>query len=570
MKKRVALGAAVFLLIVIAAVFQWMHEPRYQHRTLSSWLQQCADSSPSDEKQLQQAQAAVRVIGSERVLPRLLSLIRTRDTRLRAWLVEQSERFEERYFTFDSAAELQLRGFVGFEALGTNAAPAVGELSQLLGDKELAFVAALCLAQVGKPAEFILVRCLTNQNWHVRHLAVSELAAVTDDVEVYIDRIKPSLNDREQGVRFITVQAIGEQTHVPELAVPLLLSALGDADDSVMNEAALALAGLGTDAAVAFPHLTNLMSAGDVMRARAAARTLPAIAPAEAVTVLSNTVVNGDSAIVGAALRGLNSVAPELTRELTIAQLQSSESRRRSQAVNLVSDYPLTDSGITDALKSAASDRDPDIARRAQIAMRQMLQKQKETTHGQLVLAGEPACLGKSLGEWLAERQFDSALSTNAVAALHAMGTNAIPALLRRLQYREPVFNLYDPDVSAAAAVGLIALGEQARPAVPTLMALMDDSDAHLAALAMMAALGTGEEAGPCLVKGLTNRFADVRNEAVGQCIGDWEKRFPEQRKQAMPFLVKLLDDPDPGVRMNASNGLKYLDQEPPARVHEH
>ena len=240
--------------------------------------------------------------------------------------------------------------------------------------------------------------------------------------------------------------------------------------------------------------------------------------------------------------------------------------------VRLAFDYSLTAPGLADALKFAAADTDPDVATRAVMVMRQLVQKQKEATKGRLLLPGEPVHQGRPLGEWLRERQDDPSgeLTTNAVAALQAMGTNAIPALLERLAYREPVFGLPDFDASIEAVSALIYLREQARPALPALTGLMDSDDQQLALLAMMATLGTGADAAPCLMKGLTNRFADVRNEAAGALTDDWGRQFPEQRRLAMPLLEKLLDDPDANVRINVTNGLKYLDKEPPARIHQH
>jgi HEAT repeat protein len=124
-----------------------------------------------------------------------------------------------------------LDGIAGFEVLGPNAAPATGELTKLLEDKELAFVAARCLENLGKSAESALCRCLTNSDWRVRHLGVSALASVTDDVEVYVARIKPRLNDVEPAVRFATVQAIGAQADAADVAVPVVVPALQDADE---------------------------------------------------------------------------------------------------------------------------------------------------------------------------------------------------------------------------------------------------------------------------------------------------------------------------------------------------
>jgi len=570
MKARVVISMGVLLAFGLLTALNCAGEPRYNKRTLSSWLKQCEETPLDQDKQLKEAQAAVRAIGATKALPTLFDLITTKDTRVREWLVEQSERFDSGLLQWPSATEFQLEGIAGFEALGTNAAPAVGRLDRMLDDKELAFVAVRCLEYIGKPAESALCRGLTNQDWRVRSLSVSALASATDGVEVYLARIKDRLKDREPAVRFATVQAVGAQEHAPDLAVPLLIPALEDADDGVGQQAAGVLAGFGTNAATAFTALTNMVDVGRPGQITAALKTLPAVAPAEAQTVLSNVVVNGSPDMLGVALKGLKIIRPELALEMTLAQFRSPDARRRARVVRLAVDYTVATTAIVEALKFAAADGDPDVAKRATVVMREMVQKQKEATKGKVMLPGEPVYQGRPLGEWLAERDRDGQFSSGAKAALQALGTNAIPALLARLAYREPVFGLPDFDVSVGATSALITLGEHARPALPALTALMDGDDQQPALLAMMATLGTGADAAPCLMKGLTNRFADVRNEAAGAMTGDWGKQFPELRKQAMPLLVKLLDDPDQSVRMNVTNGLKYLDQEPPSRIHQH
>ncbi len=113
-----------------------------------------------------------------------------------------------------------------------------------------------CLESIGKTAEPVICQAVTNQDVAVRQWAIDHLASVTDDVEVYINRIKPRLLDSSDAVRATTVDAIGIQTSAPELAVPLLIEALKD--PAVSANAAGALANFGTNALVAFPILTNL------------------------------------------------------------------------------------------------------------------------------------------------------------------------------------------------------------------------------------------------------------------------------------------------------------------------
>ena len=84
---------------------------------------------------------------------------------------------------------------------------------------------------------------------------------------------------------------------------------------------------------------------------------------------------------------------------------------------------------------------------------------------------------------------------------------------------------------------------------------------------AMLATLGAGVDALPCLMKGLTNRFPEVREEALNNLTGGWSALFPEQRQQAAPFLVPLLSDPDENVRRRATNELKALAPQAAARA---
>jgi HEAT repeat protein len=103
-------------------------------------------------------------------------------------------------------------------------------------------------------------------------------------------------------------------------------------------------------------------------------------------------------------------------------------------------------------------------------------------------------------------------------------------------------------------------LGEQAKPALPELWMLMDSTNKDIALTAMIATCGTGSNAMPFLIKGLTNQFTNVRNLAANTLTEGVGDKFPEQRKQAIPLLVKLLNDPDEDVRLNATNQLKEID----------
>jgi HEAT repeat protein len=542
-------------------------EPRYQGRTLTNWLKQYSRASLDETNQLATAQEAIRAIGPKKSVPIFLKLLTTKDSRIDKWVLATSERFKLDFLHWQTELDCELEGADGFEVQGSNAAPAVGALTRLLDDPDRAFTAARCLDDIGKPADNALRQCLTNSNPQVREWGVGALAGATDDVEVYISRIKECLKDPEALVRLATVRAIGGQDNAPDLAVPILIGALNDPDAHVSAQAAESLGAFGTNSLPAFSPLTNMIAQGEPTRGRAAMKALAAIVPTEAIPVLSNTVANGTAALSGAALRTLKSINPELSRQMTLAQLRSPDAQHRMQALSVTGTFETDTPGIAEALKQAAQDSDPEVARRANMTMREMVQKKKDSRHVVVQFPDDPSYQGKPIGVWLEMLRRSSELPTNCVQALKSMGTNVIPLLLRRVEYKDPVFGLDDFEVSMEGVSGLIALGDKAKPALPRLAELMDGDDEDLALRAMIGTLGTGRDAMPYLIKGLTNRFPVVRSEAANNLTSDWNTQFPEERKRAVPQLLTLLKDPDENVRMAATNGLKTIDPQAAAKV---
>ena len=195
-------------------------------------------------------------------MPVLLKLVETKEDPVSTWLIGQREKLRIDFLHWRSAEDWQQLGIAGFEALETNAAPAVAELTKLLNDKEHAFVAVRCLVAVGPPAEQSVSQALTNQSVQVRYFATQQFAWVTDNDEVYLAKMRECLKDPDGSVRFAAVQGIGLQTQAPDLAIPLLLEALRDKQDTVASWAAKFLADFGTNALRTFPDLSNAVEHG--------------------------------------------------------------------------------------------------------------------------------------------------------------------------------------------------------------------------------------------------------------------------------------------------------------------
>lgn len=562
----------IFILFVVATLvvlIVCVREPRYHRRTLTSWLQQYWNTSLQETNELAEAQNAVRSIGAKKALPELLKLVEAKDDPVSLWMIDTGEKFRisdefgDRFLRWRPAEDFWWLGERGFEILGTNAASTAPELGKLLDVKfpdeerqmKHLLVIERCLESVGKPAEPAICEVLTNSNPAIREWAIDQLASVTDDVAVYIARIKPFLKDPSDAVRGATADAIGIQTSAPELAVPLLVEALNDSSVSV--NAANALANFGTNALAAFPILTNLVKSSDTNVAGAALKTLIIIAPDESLPILTNCIARGKPATRGA-LEALKNVAPEKALPIILERFQSSDLDTRLFAFLLLCRYPMTPT-IESTIQTAAADPELEIARQA----KEILTEQYEKDHPvETLFTNDPIYGGKSLGEWLKMHDRDGFFSAEATNAIRHIGTNAIPALLQRLTYAQPPFGLPTPDngvIHMDGVRGFIALGDETIPAFPKLEMLMDGTNQDVVFLAMICSLGAGTNAIPVLVKGLTNQFADVRGEAAHSLTESIADRFPERRKEIISILTNLLNDPDPDVRLNVKGGLQEM-----------
>jgi len=562
----VMMAAAIGILLIRSA-----REPSYRGRTLTSWLRQCVDTPLDETQRLQTAENAVRAIGVRRGLPSMLSLVAATDDPVSLWLIDNTQKYRTRFlqwksggryssedwdeFQWHSAEDFQQLGIAGFAVLGTNAGLAATELEKLLQRQDHAFTAQRCLVFIGKPAELVFCRALTNQDPGIRQWSVDNVAAVTDDVGVYIDRIKPRLEDASAAVRVTTVDAIGCQTSAPELAVPLLIAALKDSSDEVCAHAINALAGFGTNAAVAYPILTHL-AVGEGKTAGAALRACILIAPEPAFPLFTNCLAQNKPAI-DAALPALTEALPDRAMPLVLLRLQSPDPVIRRKAFGLLLHFPESQQ-IDAVMQALAMDADSDLANSAKI----FLTRQYEARHPAASLfPDEPSFQGRRLGEWLAMRtESRDDLTPAAKAALQQAGTNLLPSLLNRLTYRRPPYCFNSWQINLDAAGGFIALGDLAKPALPVLGKLMDDTHEQLVVAVMAATFGTGSNALPFLMKGMTNQFANVRSMAANAMAEGIGEKFPGQQKQAIPLFVGLLNDPDGDVRMNATNQLKAID----------
>ena len=99
----------VFLFLVLIASLigiMWVlsaREPRYQGRTLTRWLQQYHYNSLDQTQRIQEAQSAIRAIGAQKALPKLLNLVETRDDPVSLWIIDKTDKYRIRFLKWSSS-----------------------------------------------------------------------------------------------------------------------------------------------------------------------------------------------------------------------------------------------------------------------------------------------------------------------------------------------------------------------------------------------------------------------------------------------------------------------------------
>jgi hypothetical protein len=228
-----------------------MHEPIYQGRALSAWLDQYGTNhwGPRNgdlgrKGNLdKEAQIAIRTIGTNAV-PVYLRLMTTRESPFRLKLMAfVPKHWQARLRAPDALAyENELHhsrtlGACGIVALGPDAKSSIPTLIDLLNDKDpdvrcTAVFALRSLGPVAMEALPSLIKCL---------------------------------KDPDSGVRFFVILSLGEIHQEPELAIPILMEYLNPKTQDWKMEALWSLYQFGPAAKPAVPAVLKLLKDGDAV-----------------------------------------------------------------------------------------------------------------------------------------------------------------------------------------------------------------------------------------------------------------------------------------------------------------
>jgi HEAT repeat protein len=166
----------------------------------------------------------------------------------------------------------------------------------------------------------------------------------------------------------------------------------------------------------------------------------------------------------------------------------------------------------------------------------------------------EPSYQGRSLTKWLSlfrEAEVDSAQEKRACEAVRAIGTNAIPHLLRMLTSDDLQWQM-------DAKSGFTILGSVAAPAVPALAKLLTSTNELDMSMAAQALGEIGAPALPVLMESLTNRHYKVATQAYLAIPA-----LGTNARPAIPILLRDLQHPNHFYRERAADALGSLHIEP-------
>jgi HEAT repeat protein len=210
-------------------------EPRYQGKTLTTWLQlyQKADEGTAGERD---ATAAIQAIGTN-ALPYLMKWIASTDL------------------------DVGLRAQQGFKILGRVAAPAIPALSKLLtGTNEfVAIVVGPALGSIGAPAVPALLEALTNRSYKISLRAILAIPELGTNAHPVIPFLVAELRHPNHFYRERAADALGGLHIDPEVVVPALTNLVQDSSPAARFIAIKALGQFGPAARPAAPLILETL-----------------------------------------------------------------------------------------------------------------------------------------------------------------------------------------------------------------------------------------------------------------------------------------------------------------------
>ncbi len=237
MGKRFGIVLAV-LLVAFLGVIIWQacctHEPVYQGKPLSFWLEGCdpgninhAHLKGQSPPTWSQANAAIREIGTN-AIPTLLRMLEQPDSRFKLIIIKL---LQKQHFIKAPLAPVNhnLNAYFGFVALGSRASNAVPRLIEIF-DRDPAPVPQQAVPAIlggfgpaAAQAVPALLRAVTHTNAIVRGNAIYALRQIYAASNLVVPALIKCLSDPDARVRALAARSLGSCGRDAQSAVPALI-----------------------------------------------------------------------------------------------------------------------------------------------------------------------------------------------------------------------------------------------------------------------------------------------------------------------------------------------------------
>ena len=257
MRKHWRMALAISFFVTIGGI-TWLvlnlvdSEPAYQGKYLSAWLLEYAESGEAES----QAEVAIRAIGTNGI-PVLVKWMGCKDSKLKAKLISMVRKQSLVKIRCYTDKECHLIARVSFGVLGSNAAPAVPALINLLqnnNDVDIQGETVMAFGRIG-PAAIdampAIIACLHGTNHFAALFAPNTLALIHQQAEIVVPALIRHLEESRQRPMHLqrTIKAIGDFGGEATAAIPAVTAYLEDPDEKTRSFATNALKQINGEAA---------------------------------------------------------------------------------------------------------------------------------------------------------------------------------------------------------------------------------------------------------------------------------------------------------------------------------
>ena len=230
-------------------------EPRYEGRSLGSWLEDFSDEGPNTNSP---AGIAVRNMGTN-AIPFLMAILSYEESTARKRLRKLAGKSPIPFTFLDRNHMREVEAAYAMNALGNQVESAFPALTNLFLKGRHSVSTAISLAGMGRKGVPFLIDVATNRNLSMirfRHAAAGGLGCAHTDAEIIVPVLIQLLSTEEHSLmRHEAALSLGMLHEQPELSIPALIKSFDDPDQMQRFMVVFALGEFGSEAKPAIPIL---------------------------------------------------------------------------------------------------------------------------------------------------------------------------------------------------------------------------------------------------------------------------------------------------------------------------